>query len=192
MKNLLINLPPDMSGKTVLIAGGTDAIGRKITLSLAEMGANIIVLGEKQNEVDNILSMLPCKVARYYGMAADPANPEDIRIILTVIDRQFRGVDVLINNNMFTFPQHAGETEVLMESLYARLKGQYICTREILQRMEKKSCPGYIINVNTIGNEFRRKYRDLCRRGRSAFRTFNTELCKEAGQKNVKVILSSL
>ncbi|HKG06063.1 MAG TPA: SDR family NAD(P)-dependent oxidoreductase [Pedobacter sp.] len=194
MKNLLAKLPEGISGKTILIAGGSNATGQKITLTLAQMGAKLFILGENQLEVDQVLNKLSSfnSCPRYYGMVADPSSLEDIKIILDVIDRQFRGVDILINNNMFTFPQHYGQGENLRNSLLTKLKGQYYCTVEVLSRMERQPETGYILNVNTIGNEFRNRYRELCDHARTAFRTFNAELCKEAANKNVKVILSSL
>lgn len=194
MKNIVSQLPEGVSGKTILIAGGSDQAGQKITLSLGQMGASLIILGQNQLEVDQTLEKLrglgTC--ARYYGMVADPSSFEDIRVILDVIDRQFRGVDILINNNMFTFPQYFGEEEDLQESLRNKLKGQFYCTVEVLSRMEKQSSTGYILNVNTIGKEFRAKYRELCEQARMAFRAFNAEICAQAADKNVKVILSSL
>jgi NAD(P)-dependent dehydrogenase (short-subunit alcohol dehydrogenase family) len=158
------------------------------------MGAHLIVLGEKQDEVDQVMSSLEAlgSMSHFYGMAADPSNPEDIKIILTVIDRQFHGVDILINNNMFTFPRYYAPPEILTGSFYAKLKGQYNCTMEVLSRMERQSSAGYILNVNTIGSEFRRKYKGLSQRARKAFRTFNAELCEKAADKNVRVMLSSL
>jgi 3-oxoacyl-[acyl-carrier protein] reductase len=194
MKTLLSRLPADLSGKKILIAGGTKGTGRDITLTLAAMGAKIMLLGENQEDVDRTMAMIQptgCE-SNCFGMVADPSNPEDIKIILTVIDRQFRGIDVLINNNMFTFPQYLASAEDPDEQLYSKLQGQLICTREILKRMEKKACEGYVINVNTIGKDLRRKYQGLCEKARFAFRTFNALLCKEAADKNVRVILSSV
>ena len=194
MKNLLSQLPEGVSGKTILIAGGSDKAGQEITLSLGKMGASLIILGQNQFEIDQTLERLRGlgSCPRYYGMVADPSSLEDIKIILDVIDRQFRGIDVLITNNMFTFPQYFGQEEDLHESLRNKLKGQYYFTVEVLSRMEKQSSMGYILNVNTIGKEFRAKYRELCERARMAFRAFNAELCQQAEDKNVKVILSSL
>jgi len=194
MKNILAGLPDDITGKRILIAGGASGIGRDITLMLAGMGAKIMLLGENQDDVDQTMRMLQptgCE-SNCFGMAANPSNPEDIKIVLTVIDRQFRGIDILINNNMFTFPQYVNVVENPDEQLYSRIQGQYICTREILQRMETSAGEGYILNINTIGKDFRRKYQGLCEKTRAAFRTFNALLCKEAAGKNIRVTLSSV
>jgi len=194
MKNLLANLPADLSGKRIMIAGGTKDYGREITLKLASMGAKLMVLSEEEealNKTMKLLRAMNCE-SRCYGMIAEPSDPDDIRIILDVIERHFRGLDILINNNMFTFPRqlHTGELSP-DDLLYTRLQGQLYCTRELIRQMEKteNAC---ILNVNTIGSEMRRKYRLLCDKARVAFREFNSTLCREAADKNVTVILSSL
>jgi len=195
MKNLLKNLPEDISGKTVLVAGGASGTGRDITITLASKGARVMILDENHDDVDQTMSDLrsvDCE-SNCYGMVADLANPNDIKIILSVIDRHFRGIDILINNNMFTFPKYAGNSERnLQESLYSKLKGQFICTKELLKRMEKKGKQGYVVNLNTTGKDLRRQLININNQVKEAFRTFNSQLCQEAANKNVRVVLSTI
>lgn len=192
--NLMVNLPEDLSGRKILIAGGTKGVGREITLMLAERGAKVIVLGEYQSDLDQTMAELRAmgKESDCYGMVADPADPMDINIILTVIDRQFRGVDILINNNMFVFPHYISEGDKHVKSmLYSKLHGQFICSKEIAERMHRKGS-GYIFNINTLGKDFREKYKDLYLTAKKSFKNFNTQLRREVSDKNIKISLSSV
>ncbi len=194
INSLLVNLPEDLSGKKILIAGGTRGIGREITLTLADKGAKIIVLGDYQADLDQTMAELRAKgkESDCYGMVADPADPMDINIILTVIDRQFRGVDILINNNMFVFPHYISEGDKHVKSmLYSKLQGQFQCSKEIAERMHRKGS-GYIFNINTLGKEFHETYKDLYETARKSFKSFNSQLRKEVNDKNIKIRLSSI
>lgn len=192
--NLMVNLPEDLSGRKILIAGGTKGVGRDITLMLAGRGARVIVLGDCQADLDQTMAELRSmgRESDCYGMVADPADQMDINIVLTVIDRQFRGIDILINNNMFAFPHYMAEGDKHVKSmLYSKLQGQFKCSKEIAERMHRKGS-GYIFNINTLGKDFRDKYKDLYHTAKKSFKSFNTQLRKEVSDKNIKISLSSV
>lgn len=192
--NLMVNLPEDLSGKKILIAGGTQGIGREITLMLAGRGAKVIVLGDCQADLDHTMAELRLmgRESDCYGMVADPADQMDINIILTVIDRQFRGVDILINNNMFAFPHYVGEGDKHVKSmLYSKLQGQFRCSKEIAERMHRKGS-GHIYNINTLSKDFHDKYNDLYHTVEKSFRSFNAQLQKEVSDTNIKISSSSV
>jgi short-subunit dehydrogenase len=192
--NLMVNLPEDLSGKKILVAGGTKGVAREITLMLADRGAKVMVLGDCQADLDQTMAELRSRgrESDCYGMVADPADPMDINIILTVIDRQFRGVDILINNNMFAFPHYMAEGDRHVKGmLYSKLQGQFKCSKEIAERMHRKGS-GYIYNINTLGKEFRDQYNDLYQAAEKSFKSFNTQLRKEISDQNIKISLSSV
>lgn len=194
INNLMASLPEDFSGKKILIAGGTKGVGREITLMLAGRGAKVMVLGDCQADLDQTMAELRAmgRESDCYGMIADPADPMDINIILTVIDRQFRGVDILINNNMFAFPNYMGEGEKHVKSmLYSKLQGQFKCSKEIAERMHRKGS-GYILNINTLGKDVHDKYKDLYHTAQKGFKSFNMQLQREVSDKNIKISLSSI
>ena len=145
INHLMVSLPEDLSGKKILIAGGTKGIGREITLMLAGRGAKVMVLGDCQADLDQTMADLRAmgRESDCYGMIADPADPMDINIILTVIDRQFRGVDILINNNMFAFPHYMGEGHKNVKSmLYSKLQGQLKSTKK-----SQNGCSGRVRGI---------------------------------------------
>lgn len=101
MKQVLSNIPADISGKRVLVAGSTKETGQDIVIDLAARGAKVMLVGDKQQEVDQAMERLRsigCE-SNCYGMVANPDNPEHLKIVRDVIKRLFRGVDYIITNN---------------------------------------------------------------------------------------------
>jgi uncharacterized oxidoreductase len=79
----------ELAGKTVLVTGGTDGIGRQIALQIQAIGAQVIVTGRN-----------PDRLARaaadgFTTIAADLTTPDGIEAVLRGLDAP---IDVLVNN----------------------------------------------------------------------------------------------
>ena len=85
-----------LKGKTALVTGSTSGIGLGIALALARQGANIVLNGFGDIEgAKAAVSALGVKVA-YHG--ADMSRPADIADMMATAERDFDGIDVLVNN----------------------------------------------------------------------------------------------
>ncbi len=86
----------DLSGTTALVTGSTTGIGRAIATGLAQAGAEVVVTGRAQANVDkamaSILHVVPR--AKLRGVAADLSTAEGCARLPAVIP----DVDILVNN----------------------------------------------------------------------------------------------
>ncbi|HUG21998.1 3-hydroxybutyrate dehydrogenase [Piscinibacter sp.] len=85
-----------LKGKTALVTGSTSGIGLGVALGLARQGANVMLNGF--GDVDGAkaqVAALGVKVG-YHG--ADMSKPADIADLMASAEREFGGVDVLVNN----------------------------------------------------------------------------------------------
>lgn len=88
----------DLTGKTALVSGSTSGIGFAIARGLAQAGADVIVNGRTQANVDKAVSALlkASPKAKVRGIAADVSNAkgcEQLVAAVPVVD-----VDILVNN----------------------------------------------------------------------------------------------
>ena len=83
----------DMTGKTVIVTGGTKGIGRVISTTFLERGADVVVCGRSDPD------WLPRAGDREaVFVAADVRDPEQVEaVVRTAVDRTGR-LDVLVNN----------------------------------------------------------------------------------------------
>ena len=85
-----------LKGKTALVTGSTSGIGLGVALELARQGANIVLNGF--GDVDAPRSQLQALGVRVGYHSADMSKPNEIAGMMSYAEREFGGVDVLVNN----------------------------------------------------------------------------------------------
>lgn len=88
-----------MRGKTVLITGSTDGLGREVAIRVATLGAHVLVHGrnrERGAAVVDEITRAGRGTARFY--AADLASLAEVRSLAGAIARDSPRIDVLVNN----------------------------------------------------------------------------------------------
>ncbi|AWH83886.1 short-chain dehydrogenase [Flavobacterium album] len=84
-----MNYNNDLSGKTVLVTGGTKGAGKAIAKRLVQEGAKVIVTARHKPETEE---------QGTYFVPADLSTADGIQKVIDTITADFGGVDVLINN----------------------------------------------------------------------------------------------
>jgi uncharacterized oxidoreductase len=79
-----------LNGKTILLTGGTDGIGRELAGQLKAKGATVIVTGRTAERI------AAAKAAGFEAISADLSNAAGVDAVLAAVAG--RNIDVLINN----------------------------------------------------------------------------------------------
>ena len=174
----------DLCGKRVLITGAAGGIGKELSRSFLEVGANIILSGTNIKRLQSLKDDLnqECEVYK-----CDLKNVDEINDLLNFLDES-GGVDVLINN--------AGKTEdnLLMrmsdeqweDIMLINLTSVMRLTRGIIRGMIKKRW-GRIINITSIvaltGNPGQSNYVA----SKSGLTGFSKSLASEVASRGITV-----
>ena len=94
----------DLTGKVAIVTGATGQLGRVISTTLAEQGANIVVNSRTKSECEEFASQLSDKYQRSTAAAGDITEVEDVDSVIDRAVEEFGHLDILINN------AYAGET----------------------------------------------------------------------------------
>ncbi|MBP6626812.1 MAG: SDR family NAD(P)-dependent oxidoreductase [Arenimonas sp.] len=143
---------PPFSGKTALVTGSTDGLGRELALALAADGAHVIVHGrsaERGQAVVDEITKAGKGSARF--IAADFASMQAVRDFADTIARDYPKLDLLVNNAgiAFTSAQPRRESADGYELQFAvnYLAGWVLVNK--LRPSLKAAAPSRILNISS-------------------------------------------
>jgi len=93
-------LPPDtFKDKTILITGGGTGLGKAMSIMLAQLGANIVITGRREN----VLQEAGAEISAHNGgnargVPGDVRKIEDVERVVAASIERFGQIDGLINN----------------------------------------------------------------------------------------------
>ena len=153
----------NLSGRTVLITGGTRGLGREMALCLAKAGANLCITGTKRGgEFYKATSEL-ASISGDDNFIAEIVNVCDPKAMSDFVDlcvNKFSKIDVLINNagrgmrivseKFNTIPTKFWEVDPISWStiVSTNINGPFYATRAVVPYMIKEKF-GKIINIST-------------------------------------------
>src|SRR5438874_8611709 len=83
-----------LTGRTILITGGSAGIGLAFALTFAELGNRVIVTGRRQRALDEVKAKYP----KLHTIQSDVADPGQIAALAARVKADFPKLDVLMNN----------------------------------------------------------------------------------------------
>jgi len=88
-----------MTGRTVLVTGGTGGIGRATALGLARLGANVAITGRDATRAEHTASEIRSETgAQVDVFLADLSAQAQVRRLAEEVLRRLPRIDVLVNN----------------------------------------------------------------------------------------------
>jgi NAD(P)-dependent dehydrogenase (short-subunit alcohol dehydrogenase family) len=141
-----------LNERVALVTGGNGGLGLAMALALQQAGAQVIICGRDQAKL---------KDAGQHGLiplTMDVSNENSIKEGFAEITRQFKRLDILINNAGSYEDQHLLElTREGWESLIAHnLSSVFLCTQKAVPLMKLHQA-GKIINVGSMYSLFGHK-----------------------------------
>jgi len=138
----------DLHGKTILITGATDGIGRRAALDLAALGARMIVHGREAARVSALLEAL---AGPHDAVAADLASLHAVRRMAAEVLAKHPHLDVLIHNAGTYEPAFRLTKDGLERTLAVNHVAPFLLTHLLLERLIA-SAPARIVVVASIAH----------------------------------------
>lgn len=139
----------EIEGKTALITGGAQRVGKAITLGLARAGANVIVnYNQSADEAEQTIREAEAMDVAGLAVQADISDWEQVQRMFEEINRKTKGVDILVNNSslFLTTPVPTTDLENWHKVTGVLLNGAFYCSNlAAFNMLEKKA--GAIVNI---------------------------------------------
>jgi NAD(P)-dependent dehydrogenase (short-subunit alcohol dehydrogenase family) len=143
-----------LEGKTALVTGSTDGVGRVVAEQLGEMGARVLVHGRDQSRGDRVVGDIRTAGGSADFLAADLASLADVRRLADAVRASTDRLDILINNAGIGSAGAAQQTSADGHEL--RFAVNYLAgflLTYLLLPLIKKSAPARIVNVASAGQQ---------------------------------------
>jgi uncharacterized oxidoreductase len=136
-----------LTGRTILITGGSAGIGLAFARKFLELGNEVIVTGRRQSVLDAVKAQHP----RLHTIQSDSADPAQIAALAARMKKDFPKLDVLMNNAGVGFPKNLKASVDDLAGLLAEVEinvGGVICTTSALIDILTAN-QGAVINVSS-------------------------------------------
>jgi NAD(P)-dependent dehydrogenase (short-subunit alcohol dehydrogenase family) len=137
------------AGQSVLVAGGTGALGRAVSLMFLQQGAQVAVTYRKQDEFEELKQAAGEQGIRLRGHMLDVTNELAVNQLVATILEQSGALDILVN----TVGGYAGGTpvwetnsDVLEHMLSLNLRSGFMLARAAIPAMLNRQ-RGAIVNI---------------------------------------------
>ncbi len=147
----------DLQGKTVLITGSTDGLGKMVALHAAQAGAIVILHGRNADKGKEVLEELKYFSGNddvvYYN--ADFASLQEVKGLADAVLANHQHLHVLINNAAIGGgPMGSNQRELSKDGYELRFAvnhlAHFLLTQKLLPLLES-STPSRVVNVSSVG-----------------------------------------
>jgi NAD(P)-dependent dehydrogenase (short-subunit alcohol dehydrogenase family) len=149
----------DLSGKVALITGGAGHIGRVASASLAELGADIVLVDINSSALESAASELELKYqCNVLCIVIDMEDSEKINSVPLVVAKEFGQIDIIINNAAFVGESglsgwvtdfKSQSIETWRRALEVNLTAPFVLVQGCLDLLSKSNQP-VVINIGSI------------------------------------------
>jgi len=118
----------DLTGKVALVTGGSRGLGKAIAMAMAEKGAEVIICGRKQNNLDQAVEDLRQKGMNITAFVANVGRSDEVTAMFKAIEDRFDRLDILVNNvgmNILTPSVIATDEGLWDKIITTNLKGTF-------------------------------------------------------------------
>ncbi len=137
--------------KVAIVTGGGTGIGRSIALEFAKEGANVVICGRSETNLEKVAEEIKALGKRSLAVVTDVSVKSQVHGMVKQTVDSFGSIDILVNNAGVIHPAplvEVTETE-WDEVIDINLKGVFLCMQAVAPyMMEQKH--GKIINISSI------------------------------------------
>lgn len=177
-----------LEGKKALVTGGTKGIGKAIAEELLGLGATVLVVARKEEELQSVVSTWKDQNLTAEGMVADMSKSVDREKVIAEIADNWGVLDILVNNVGTNIRKKAVEysEKEYDQLLDTNLKSAFRMS-QLAYPLLKKSGNGRVINISSVSGLKHLRTGVLYAMSKAAMIQFTKNLAVEWAPDNILV-----
>ena len=140
-----------LDGKTALVTGASQGIGKTLALQMAERGARLVLAARSVDKLTEVAEQIRAAGGEAHALALDVSDAAGVADQLAAIPAEFADIDILVNNAGITrdglFARMG--VEQWQQVIDTNLTGAYAVTREVIKGMMRRRY-GRVIFVSSV------------------------------------------
>jgi NAD(P)-dependent dehydrogenase (short-subunit alcohol dehydrogenase family) len=138
----------DMTGRVVIVTGGTRGIGRALAEGYVAAGAKVVVASRKAEACAETVEHLRSLGGDALGVPTHLGELDALASLVARAVEAFGGVDVVVNNaaNALALPHGEYTAEAWAKSIDVNLRGPVFLVQEALPHLKRSRCAA-VLNV---------------------------------------------
>lgn len=179
----------DLLGKTSIVTGGAMGIGREIALRLARDGSDVAIIDIEKEAAQQVVEEIESMGRKSRFFEGDVARWDQVKAMVDGVLKDFKGVDILINNAGIVGPVvpvwecRVEDWDRVME---INMKGIFLCCKAVMPSMLKQK-RGRVVNIASIAGKEGNPRMSAYSSSKAAVIAFTKSLAKEVAQQNIVV-----
>lgn len=138
-------------GKVSIVTGGGRGLGRKMALSLARAGSDVVLTARSEDEITSVAHEIRDTGRKALPIVADVTRTEDIISVAEEVKTEFEKIDILINNagQNASYVHHRFEDipeEEWIGMIHTNVNGVFLVTKTVGRVMLAQG-KGKVINI---------------------------------------------
>jgi len=176
-----------LKGKTAIITGGGEGIGKATALLFCKEGAKVGITGRTKKKLDEVV-----KEAKGNGeiiaLPGDVSNEEDVKSIVQKFVKKYKKIDILFNNAgvLEVGTVTTTSVEAWDKIIDINVKGSFLMSKHIVPHMLKNGS-GSIINNSSVLGFIGCQNTVACNTSKGAIMQFTRSLAIDHAKEGIRV-----
>jgi NAD(P)-dependent dehydrogenase (short-subunit alcohol dehydrogenase family) len=144
------------NGKTALITGSTDGVGRVVAERLGTDGWRVLVHGRDRGRGERVVAEIKAAGGAAEFLQADLSSVVEVRRLADAVQQTTKRLDLLVNNAGIGRGEPEGRRELSRDGFELRFAVNYLSgflLTHLLLPLLKNGAPARIVNVSSLGQE---------------------------------------
>jgi NAD(P)-dependent dehydrogenase (short-subunit alcohol dehydrogenase family) len=145
-----------LGGKTALVTGSTDGVGRVVAKRLGKDGAHVLVHGRDRERGEAVVAEIKKDGGAAEFLVADFSALAGVRSLAEAVQRRTGGLAILINNAGVGSGGPQGFRQTSADGYELRFAVNYLAgflLTRLLLPLIKRSAPARVVNVSSAGQQ---------------------------------------